>query len=86
MYLGICFRKRNNWRLAQRNYEEALTALPATDEPARKEVLYQLAVIAAENGDADRARDLGHELASIDFAYKGIGELLDKWEAAKAEG
>jgi uncharacterized protein HemY len=43
MYLGACFRRRNNWRLAQRNFEEALQALPAGDEAARKEVLYQRA-------------------------------------------
>lgn len=86
LFLGACFRKRNNWRLAQRNYEEALTALPATDEPARKEVLYQLAVGSADHGDTERALDLGHELASMDFAYKGIGDLLDKWEAAKTDG
>ncbi len=86
LLLGACFRKRNNWRLAQRNYEEALTALPAGDEHARKECLYQLAVGAAGQGEAERALDLGHELAGMDFAYKGIGDLLEKWEAAKAGG
>ena len=29
MYLGVCFKKRNNWRLAQRNFEEALAGHPA---------------------------------------------------------
>ena len=84
LFLGSCFRKRNNWRLAQKNYEEALTALPPGDEHARKEVLYQLAVGSADHGDTARALDLGHELAGMDFAYKGIGDLLDKWEAANA--
>ena len=86
LLLGACFRKRNNWRLAQRNYEEALTALPAGDEHARKECLYQLAVGAADQGEPERALDLGHELAGMDFAYKGIGDLLEKWESAKAGG
>lgn len=81
MYLGACFRKRNNWRLAQRNYEEALQALPGKDESARKEVLYQLATGSAENGDLPRALDLGHELANLDFGYKNIGALLDEWQA-----
>jgi tetratricopeptide (TPR) repeat protein len=80
MYLGACFRKRNNWRLAQRNFEEALQALPAGDEAARKEVLYQLATGSAENGDLARALDLGHELANLDFVYKNIGGLLDEWQ------
>jgi tetratricopeptide (TPR) repeat protein len=82
MYLGLCFRKRNNWRLAQRNFEEALTVLTGLqDEAARKEVLFQLATGAAENGELPRAVELGHELANIDFAYKGIGTLLDEWDA-----
>jgi tetratricopeptide (TPR) repeat protein len=81
MYLGICFRKRNNWRLAQRNFEDALQSIPVTDEPSRKEVLFQLAEGSAENNDLPRAVDLGHELANIDFNYKNIGSLLDTWEA-----
>ncbi|OWK38105.1 tetratricopeptide repeat protein [Fimbriiglobus ruber] len=80
MYLGACFRKRNNWRLAQRNFEEALAVLPATDQAGRKEVLYQLATGSAENGELARALDLGHDLANLDFAYKNIGNLLDDWQ------
>jgi tetratricopeptide (TPR) repeat protein len=79
MYLGVCFRLRNNWRLAQRNFEEALAALPESDEAARKEVLFQLATGAAEHGDWQRALDLGHELANLDFAFRNIGKLLDDW-------
>jgi tetratricopeptide (TPR) repeat protein len=85
MYLGICFRKRHNWKLAQRNFEEALLALTTpAEEPARKEVLYQLATGSAENGELPRAVELGTELANIDFGYKKISQLLDDWHA-KAE-
>lgn len=79
LLLGMCFKKRNNWRLAQRNFEEALTALPEGEETGRKELLYQLALGAAENGDLARAIDLGHELANLDFGFKNIGKLLDEW-------
>jgi tetratricopeptide (TPR) repeat protein len=85
MYLGLCFRKRSNWRLAQRNFEEALASLTSPhDEPSRKEVLYQLATGAADHGELPRAVELGHELANMDFGYKGINKLLDEWDA-KAE-
>jgi tetratricopeptide (TPR) repeat protein len=79
MLLGVCFRKRNNWRLAQRNFEEALTALPPGEEDGKKELLFQLASGCAENGDLPRAIDLGHELANLDFTFKNIGKLLDEW-------
>jgi tetratricopeptide (TPR) repeat protein len=81
LVLGHCFRKRNNWRLAQRNYEDALAAIPESDEAARKDVLYHLAVGAAEHGDLPRALDLGHELANLDFNFKNIGNLLEEWQA-----
>jgi tetratricopeptide (TPR) repeat protein len=80
MYLGACFRKRNNWRLAQRNFEEAIQALPATDEAAKKEVLFQLATGSAEHGDLARAIELGSDLANLDYGYKNIGQLLDEWQ------
>jgi tetratricopeptide (TPR) repeat protein len=79
MLLGVSFKRRNNWRLAQRNFEDALAGVPVTDEPARKELLYQLASGCAENGDLPRAVDLGHELANLDFSFKNIGKLLDEW-------
>ncbi len=79
LLLGMCFKKRNNWRLAQRNFEEGLTGVPDTEEAVKKELLFQLATGAAENGDLPRAIDLGHELANLDFSFKNIGKLLDEW-------
>ena len=79
LLLGMCFKKRNNWRLAQRNFEEGLAAVPEGEEAVKKELLYQLAIGSAENGDLPRAIDLGHELANLDFSFKNIGKLLDEW-------
>jgi tetratricopeptide (TPR) repeat protein len=80
LYLGHCFRKRNNWRLAQRNFEEALTQLPEADEANRKDVLFQLAHGHAEAGDYAKALDLGHDLANLDYSYRDIGRLLEEWQ------
>jgi tetratricopeptide (TPR) repeat protein len=79
LLLGMCFKKRNNWRLAQRNFEEGLVNIPDGEEPVKKELLYQLATGLADNGDLPRALDLGHELANLDFGFKNIGKLLDEW-------
>jgi tetratricopeptide (TPR) repeat protein len=81
-YLGVGFKQRNNWRLAQRNFEEALPHLDgASDVALRKEALYQLAVGYAQSGDLPRAVDLACDLVNVDFAYKNISELLDTWQA-----
>jgi tetratricopeptide (TPR) repeat protein len=81
LYLGYCFKSRNNWRLAQRNFEEALQTLPAGEESLRKELLFQLAQGLAESGDLARAVELAYELANLDFGYRDIGNLLDEWQA-----
>jgi tetratricopeptide (TPR) repeat protein len=80
LHLGLCFKKRNNWRLAQRNFEEALAQLPPGEEEGRKELLYQLAVGSADSGELQKAIDLGHDLANIDFGFRDIGKLLDEWQ------
>jgi tetratricopeptide (TPR) repeat protein len=81
LYLGHGFKARNNWRLAERNFEEALQKLPPNDETTRKDVLYQLATGAADAGDLGKAVDLAHELANLDFAYRNVNRLLDEWQA-----
>jgi tetratricopeptide (TPR) repeat protein len=80
MHLGICFQKRNNWRLAQRNFEEALAQVPPGEEEGRKEILYHLATGSADSGDLQRAVDLGHDLANIDYGFRDIGKLLEDWQ------
>lgn len=83
-YLGHCFKARHNWRLAQRNFEEALEGLPAGEEAPRKEIMFQLALGAAEAGDLPKAIDTGMELANLDFSYRDIGRLLDEWQNRKS--
>jgi Flp pilus assembly protein TadD len=80
MYLGHCFKARNNWRLARRNFEEALQNVPPHEDAARKEIMFQLAQGCAEANDLASAVDIGHELANLDFAYRDIGRLLDEWQ------
>jgi tetratricopeptide (TPR) repeat protein len=81
-YLGLGFKERSNWRLAQRNFEEALPHLDGVhDELLRKEALYQLAIGNAEAGDLPRAVDLACDLINLDFSYKNISQLLDTWQA-----
>ncbi len=78
-YLGVTFQQRKNWRLAQRNYEDALPHLNYEPD-LRKETLYQLAVGNAQNGDLTKAVDLACELANLDYGYKDISNLMDKWQ------
>lgn len=80
IYLGFSFRGKNNWRLAQRNFEEAIGHLTPAEESFRKELMFQLATGYAENGEMPRAIELGCELANLDYGYKNIGGLIEKWQ------
>lgn len=51
----------------------------------RKELLFLLAQGAAENGDLQKAVDLGNELANEDFGFRDIGRLLDEWQERLAQ-
>ena len=86
LYLGFCFQTRKNWRLAQRNFEEALKHLGHDEPLLRKEAMYYLAVGFAEAGDLNRAIDFGCELANLDFSYRDIGKLLDDWQNRQGSG
>ncbi|HEX3152808.1 MAG TPA: tetratricopeptide repeat protein [Gemmataceae bacterium] len=84
--LGLCFKKRNNWKLAERNFEEARAQLPPSEDEGRKEVLFQLATGSAEAGELQKAIDLGHDLANLDFGYRNIGKLIDDWHQRLQDG
>jgi len=86
LYLGHCFKSRNSWKLARRNFEEALQNLPQSEEGARKELFFQLAQGCADAGDLQEAVNYATELANLDFGYRAIGELLDVWQERLNQG
>jgi tetratricopeptide (TPR) repeat protein len=81
LHLGYCFKTRNNWRLARRNFEDALRNLPSNEKERRKEIRFLLAEGSAANGELEQAIEVAHELANEDFGYRDIGRLLDDWES-----
>jgi tetratricopeptide (TPR) repeat protein len=86
LYLGHAFKSRNNWKLARRNFEDALQNLPASEDQPRKEIFYQLAQGCADVGDLAEAIHFGNELANLDFGYRDIGHLLDEWQSRQETG
>jgi tetratricopeptide (TPR) repeat protein len=85
-YLGHCFKSRQNWPLARRNFEESLKALPEGEQSHRKELLYELACGHAEAGEVERAVELALDLADRDYAYRDIGRLLEEWQGKLKKG
>src|SRR5205085_1812980 len=84
--LGYCFKARQNWPLARRNFEEALAGVPQGEDGQRKELLFCLAEGYADGGELPRAIELAMELANQDYGYKNIGRLLEEWQGRSAQG
>jgi tetratricopeptide (TPR) repeat protein len=80
LHLGHCFKARKNWRLAQRNFEEALKLLPPREDERRKELLFELATGIATAGDLAAAVELAYELTDLHFDYQGIMGMLEAWQ------
>jgi tetratricopeptide (TPR) repeat protein len=81
VYLGHCFKARNDARLARRHFEEALPLVPAGEVAQRKDLLFELALAHAEAGELARAIEYGHELGNLDVSYRDIHHLMEGWQA-----
>jgi tetratricopeptide (TPR) repeat protein len=91
MELGECFHYIKQYKLAMKNYEDALEAVGARDADLRKLGLYRagkLALglaekyLAAQDAqgpqELDRAEKYLSELAGLEFGYQDVPQLLDK--------
>ncbi len=77
--LASCFQQIKQYRLAMMHYDEVLVLFEDTDELVCQ-ALYQAAKLAFFLEDISKAEKYATRLASIDFSYKDLGDLLDKIE------
>jgi tetratricopeptide (TPR) repeat protein len=97
--LGECFQAIKQYKLAMQNYEAALEALSTREVDDRKLALYlagylSLALaereLAAKQGDGkaglDRAERHLNELASLEYGYKDVPQLLDRIAKIRNKG
>jgi tetratricopeptide (TPR) repeat protein len=82
LQLGECFRSIKQYRLAMSHYEEAIQEIPDRDVDSKKAALYRAGKLAFAMKDRERAQKYLGLLASMDFSYRDISDLLDqlgKW-------
>lgn len=87
LYLGMCFYKIKQPKLAMRYFSDAAQELTAERNPnERKEAIYCAGVLARELKDYDTADKFLTELAGIDFGYRDVAQQLDKLNAERDKG
>jgi tetratricopeptide (TPR) repeat protein len=76
--LGECFRHIDQYKMAMDHYAEAIREIPDRDAENKKKVFYIAGQWAMAHGDIDLAIKYLSTLASMDFNYKDVPQVLDK--------
>lgn len=76
--LGECFQSIKQHRLAMDHFEAAIQEIPDRDTDSKKSALYRAGKLAFALKDRERAQKHLGLLASMDFSYRDISDLLDK--------
>lgn len=74
--LGQCFQRKGIYDLAKKEYERALTGSGRVDDRA-KEILYNLGLIAEEEGDGSEARAYYIRIYEVDIGYRDVASKME---------
>lgn len=86
-YLGVCFEAIKQYKLALTHYEESLEHIHEREADSRKLTMYRAGVVAMDRvKDYEKAEKHLNALAGLDFAYKDLGERLDKLQKLREDG
>jgi len=76
-HLGLCFRQKKQFDLAAEQIETALAETPAMSD-ARKEMMYELALVYEALGQHDKALELFKDIYQVDIGFKDVAQRIEK--------
>ena len=74
--LGQCFQMIRQYKLALTHYKEAVSVLETGE--SKKKALYLAMKLAFTLEDYGLAESYAHQLATIDFSYRDLGDMLEQ--------
>lgn len=80
LHLGECFQHIEQYKLALAAYEGGIDSCGPGQEETLKLLLYRAGVLATGMREFEKAERHLTRLAGIDFAYRDVGDRLDKLE------
>ena len=86
MYLGDCFYAIKQYALAMSHYEHAIQDIPDRDQDNKKKAYFKAGKLALGLKDLVRGDKYLTTLASMDYAYPRISEMLVHLKRMKDEG
>jgi tetratricopeptide (TPR) repeat protein len=78
LMLGQCFEAKGNTKLALRNLQDALKAVPAADGEGTKEVHYRLGRLYEKLQQPAEAEEHFNEVAALDYGYRDVAQRLEQ--------
>lgn len=82
--IGFCFFMKGWFQDAIDIFTEAINSYEVKDDATGKELRYNLARVYEEQGDTEKALEIYRKLAQLDFAYKDVGQRVDKLRETKS--
>lgn len=76
-HLALCFDKKGQSDMAVMQLETANELLPIMDD-LKKQVVYQLGVLAEESGDIEKAFSYYKDVYGADIGFEDIGERMER--------
>jgi tetratricopeptide (TPR) repeat protein len=78
VWLGHCFFKKKNARLAKKSFEEALASIVAGDQKNFLDLHYWLGRCCEEVNEKTEAMNHYDEVAGIEYGYRDVAQRLDR--------
>jgi tetratricopeptide (TPR) repeat protein len=85
LYLGDCFHNIKQYALAMSHYEQAIQDIPDRDQDNKKKAYFKAGYLALRLKDLVKADKFLSTLASMDYQYPKISELLEHLKKMKDE-
>ena len=76
--IGLCFFMKSWFADAIDIFTRAIDSYEIKDDSVAKELRYNLARSYQEQGDTEKALEIYHRIAQLDFAYKDVRKRIDK--------
>lgn len=80
IYLGMCFQKKKLYDLAEPQFKSAEDAAISTDK--KMEIWYYHMKCLWDAGKKDRAVEIGKKIMELDYGYKDVAQLVEKYQQA----
>ncbi len=75
-YLGMCFKKKEQYDMAIEQLKMAAAELQEMND-TKKDVIYELGLIAEANGDKEQAAEYFKQIYQADISYKDVADKVE---------